>query len=131
IGTDRLLVSWPLDSRRVRERLQTGAKRQASLDKLEHIVPLLRVGANDVPQRNESAEVLGYEYLSIEIPADINALQRASPALVAMWREETRSAFTEVIGSGYLVEEFYRLPGNGRPVGLYLLSYRKRIEDFV
>lgn len=130
IGTDRLWVSWPIDSRRVRERLQTGPKKEEPLFECERIPSLVQVGRNDVPQRNESSEILGREHLFVEIPADINTLQLERPELAVRWREETRWAFSEAMAAGYLIEEFYRSPGRDHPVGIYHLSYRKRVGDF-
>ena len=131
IGTDRLWVTWPLDSQRVRERLQTEAPKKDLLLEAQRIPSLIQVDSNYVPQRNESAEVIGQEHLLIEIPADINALQHERPELAVSWRESTRWAFTKAIASGYLVEEFYRSIRNNSSVGMYLLSHGKKIEHFV
>ncbi len=128
IGTDRLWVTWLLDSERVRKRLQTGT--QQTLLEPKRIPCLVQFGANDAPQRNESSRILSRQHLAIEIPADINALQNNKPALAAEWREATRWAFTGAIASDYCVEEFYRSSRNGEPVGNYLLSHRKKVEDF-
>ena len=130
IGTDRLWVSWPLDSRRVRERLRAGAGGKVSPPDFERAVTLVRVGANNEPQWDSSAGVPRAELLCIEIPADINALQRESPGLAVRWREATRRAFTGAMASGYLVEEFHRPSRQGRPAGVYLLSYGKGVEEF-
>jgi len=128
IGTDRLWVTWQLDSERVRERLQT--EKQQTMVEPERIPCLVQFGANHAPQRNEPSEGLGHEHFSIEIPADINALQSEKPGLAVEWREATRGAFTEAITSGYLVEEFYRSNRKGQPVGNYLLTHRKKVEGF-
>jgi len=128
IGTDRLWVTWLLDSERVRKRLQTEG--QQSLAEPEHIPSLVQVGANDAPQRNQSSGIVSQEHLSIEIPVDINALQNKKSALAVEWREATRWAFTEAIASGYFVEEFYRSTRKGQSVGIYLLDRRKTVEDF-
>jgi len=130
-GTDRLWVNWPLDSQRVREKMETVASWKETLGEPEQIVSLVRVSADNLPQRNDSAEVLGQEKLIVEIPADINTLQRENPELAVSWREATRWAFTEAIPSGYLVEEFYGLARRDQPVGIYLLSFGKRVADFV
>jgi len=130
-GTDRLWVTWPLDSRRVRERLQTKAGSRALILDLDRIARLVRVGPNSIPQLGQSSEVLGQKYLSIEIPADISGLQRESPALVVRWRETTRWAFSEAIASGYLVENFYGSSRNDQAFGVYLLSHGKKVKDFV
>jgi len=131
IGTDRLWVSWLLDSQRVRERLQAKDKSRASILDLDRITCLVRVGPNNVPQRAQSTEVSGQKYVSIEIPTDINRLQRESPELAAGWRETTRWAFSEAISSGYLVEDFYGSSRNGQSFGFYLLSYGKNVKNFV
>jgi len=130
IGTDRLWVSWLLDSQRVRERLETKDRGRASILDLDRIA-FLRVGPNNVPERGQSCELSGQKYLSIEIPADINTLQRESPELAVAWREATRWAFSEAISAGYLVEDFYGGSRNSQSVGVYLLSYGKSVKNFV
>jgi chorismate synthase len=129
-GTDRLWVTWLLDSSRVRERLQTkDPSRTSNLD-LAAIARLVQVGPNNVPQK-QSSEVAGQNDVSIEIPADINALQRESPELAARWREATRWAFSEALGIGYQIEDFCGASRNDQSVGVYLLSYgRRRVKDF-
>ena len=131
IGTDRLWVTWSLDSRRVRERLETKDRSRASIPDLDRIACLVRVGPNNESQWGQSSEVHGQKYLSIEIPADINTLQRESPELAVRWREATRWAFSEAIASGYLIEDFYGSSRNDQLVGVYLLSYGKGVKDFV
>ncbi|MGH9905565.1 MAG: hypothetical protein ACRD8U_08295, partial [Pyrinomonadaceae bacterium] len=128
-GTDRLWVSWPLDSQRVREKMKTLRSWKERVAEFEHIGPLIFVGADNDPQRNESAE--GKEKLFVEIPADINTIQRENPELALRWREATRWAFTQAVASGYLVEEFYGSARRDHPVGVYLLSHGKRVKDFV
>src|SRR5438128_8843222 len=127
IGTDRLWVTWMLDSQRVRERLPTEPSKQESRFASKSIPSLVQVDLNDVPRRNEPSRTLDQEILSIEIPADINALQIEKPELAVEWRQATRWAFTEAIASGYFVEEFYRVTRINHSVGIYLLS-QKRVE---
>jgi predicted GNAT superfamily acetyltransferase len=130
IGTDRLWVSWLLDSKRVRERVEARDRGRTSIFDLDRIA-LLRVGPNNVPQSGQFPELSGQKYLSIEIPSDINSLQRESPELAVRWREATRLAFGEAISSGYLIEDFYGSSSNDQAVGVYLLSYGKKLKDFV
>ncbi len=131
IGTDRLWVTWPLDSQRVSERLQTEVSRKVSSFETEHLPSLVQVGTNDTPQRNESPDVIGRERLFIEIPDDLIALQDRSPEWAFTWREALRWAFIQALDNGYLVEEFKRGNRGDRSIGIYLLSYQKKIEDFV
>jgi predicted GNAT superfamily acetyltransferase len=89
-GTDRFWVKWLLTSDRVVQRLLTAK-------------PILE---------NPSDKLL------IEIPADINAVQQEGPELARQWRERTRRAFSEALGRGYVVRDFYR----EKTVGVYILG---------
>jgi predicted GNAT superfamily acetyltransferase len=128
-GTDRLWVTWLLNSRRVSERLQTKDLSRAGA--VDQITRLVRVGRNSEPGKSELSEDLRHEHLLIEIPDDINSLQRTNPELGAIWRAATNEAFTEAIASGYLVEDFYRAKRDERSIGMYLLTYQKKIENFI
>lgn len=130
IGTDRLWVTWPLDSNRVQERLRTKDPGRTNLD-LDHVACLVQVGPGNIPRRSLLSGVTGQKKVAIEIPADINALQRENPEAGVRWREATRWAFSEAIASGYLIEDFYGSSRNEQPVGVYLLSSGKRVKDFV
>src|SRR5258708_8865575 len=130
IGTDRLWVTWPLDSRRVRERLQTGIRKESPFAS-ECIKSLVQVNTDNAPLKNDSREALGDERVLIEVPADINALQREQTELALSWREATRWAFTETIASGYIVDELYRSIRKHQSFGIYLLSHREKVENFV
>lgn len=123
-GTDRLWVTWLLDSPRVLEKLRKQDCGGVSAAKFEGISCLVRVTPKNTPQLAPS-DVLSHAYLAIEIPEDINALQRESPTLAAKWREATRGAFSKAFGAGYLVEDFYGSTRNDRPLGTYLLSRRR------
>jgi predicted GNAT superfamily acetyltransferase len=120
IGTDRLWVTWPLDSQRVRDRLQTRTTKQPLA--VANAPLLVRVTANCVPQMIAEADTFANDHLTIEIPGDINALQRQHPQLAVEWREATRWAFTRALDAGYVVEEFYTATRNDQRVGVYLLS---------
>ncbi len=113
-GTDRLWVSWLIDSERVRERLKDERKFSSPPNRT---TPLVEVGTDLAPKITESPDLRG-GYLSIEIPADINALQAERPGLAIEWREATRWAFSHAMTEGYMVEEFYRVH---QSVGTYLL----------
>jgi predicted GNAT superfamily acetyltransferase len=130
-GTDRLWVTWPLDSSRVRERLQTKDRSRAANLGLAAIACLVQVGPNNAPQRGRASEIGGQKNVSIEIPADINALQRESPELAMKWREATRWAFSEAISSNYQIDDFCGASRNDQSVGVYLLSYHKKVKGFV
>ena len=124
-GTDRLWVNWLLTSGRVNERLQG----TVSELELENVTPLVQFGIDDSPHRSDLSEALSHEQVFIEIPPDINALERRSDELANEWRESTRWAFTQAVAAGYLVTDFYRQNRGERRPGTYLLSRSKNIDD--
>jgi chorismate synthase len=103
-GTDRLWVSWLLDSERVISRID----RHEVAKSLDLDVPaLVRVGANQEPIVNDE---LTSKKVIIEIPGEQNA---------ELWREPTRAAFTRALDAGYVIEDFYVI---NKKTGVYLLT---------
>lgn len=125
IGTDRLWVTWLIDSQRVRERLQVVTTGNKPLIEPENAPTLVQVSSGCVPKTNQSSEILVNEYLSIEIPGGINTLQHEHPQLALEWREATRWAFTKALDNDYVVEEFYCTTRDDRSIGVYLLTLRR------
>jgi predicted GNAT superfamily acetyltransferase len=79
IGTDRLIVKWPVDDAALAAR------------------------------REEIAEVSRTEKASlvrIEIPSDIEELQSADPLAARAWRTKTRAEFHQLLSDGYRVQGF-------------------------
>ena len=126
-GTDRLWVVWLLTSRRVNERLDNPGFQPD----VEHVSPLVQLQADDSPRCNALADGLSQEQASIEIPVDINALQQRSVELAFAWREATRWAFTEAIAAGYVVVNFCRQSRGDQHFGIYLLSRKRSLADFI
>jgi len=116
-GTDRLWVSWFLESDRV-QRLASGVVSEIEFAPGS---PLVQVEADDSPRRNTASTSLANEQASIEIPADINSLHQQKPGTALRWREDTRWAFTEAINAGYLVAGFVRETREKQRLGKYLL----------
>ncbi|MBA4123513.1 MAG: GNAT family N-acetyltransferase [Acidobacteria bacterium] len=127
-GTDRLWVTWLLSSHRVSERI--GGINNAAPE-IQSVVPLVQVEKDDSPRLNNSTKGLSGEYVLIEIPADINELERQNSELASAWRVATRAAFTKALASGYLVENFYRRSRDGQQISTYYLSRKKSLDDFV
>lgn len=125
-GTDRLWITWLLTSRRVKGRLEkTSARPEFGNGR-----PLVEVGEKNEPRLHNLDEGLSREYAAIEIPADINTLERRSSALAFEWRETTRQAFSAAIAAGFLVTDFARQNRGGQWLGRYLLSREKGFENF-
>lgn len=123
IGTDRLWVSWFLESKRVKQRLERGLSAELATRDLRNVLSLVKTGPDGWPQSQPVAP-LTHEQLLIDVPHDIGLMQQQSPELAVAWRNATRSAFTEAFAAGYIVEEFYRLDRHGELAGCYLLSSR-------
>jgi predicted GNAT superfamily acetyltransferase len=124
-GTDRLWVTWQLNSRRVCDRIDgTGSEGD-----IREVVPLVELGENDTPDRNRLDECLSLDHAAIEIPANINELERRDRQIAIEWREATRWAFTEAINKGFIVAGFYRAERNGRKVGTYQLRRARSLDD--
>ncbi|HXG64284.1 MAG TPA: GNAT family N-acetyltransferase [Blastocatellia bacterium] len=130
IGTDRLWVTWLLDSRRVRERIEGGAKGAPFPAELEAVMPLLRVGPGNEPEAGDPVAAANGELALIEIPGDIQEVQKNSPEMAHKWRETSRWAFTHLISRNYLVEDFYRVSRAGGRIGVYVLRRGRQMEDF-
>jgi predicted GNAT superfamily acetyltransferase len=118
-GTDRLWVSWLLDSKRARDRIE-GMPKGETVEIDKH-TPLIRVGNDGLPHINNINELLAQMHAVIEIPGSIDTLQRTNPGLAVTWREATRRAFSEALAEGFVVEEFYRPSREGQQFGVYLL----------
>ena len=124
-GTDRLWVSWMIQSDRVSRRLNN----QSSESSFTSELPRLVQASNDGPIASEPLAIAGEPHVAIEIPSDINALQRKDPGLALRWREITREAFTAAISSEYLVQDFFRGQRGEESFGVYVLSAHTKIAD--
>lgn len=117
-GTDRLWVRWELSSERVERRIE-GRDIETLADTNCDDIPLsLRVGPGDEP--SEDIVELASQML-LEIPADINKIQRENPALALSWRLRTREAFTRALDGGLFVDDFFMVQRQQDRVGRYLL----------
>lgn len=121
-GTDRLWVCWLLNSKRVRDRLSGKNQRVETLDALKLLAPLVRFAPNGAPARAILGESLSRQRVSIEIPGDILAVEKADMSLAREWRESTRWAFHESLKAGFVVTEFCRSIRGQQGPGAYLLQ---------
>ena len=110
-GTDRLWVTWLLDSERVHARIYNTAVR-AEESELDHLPHLVRVGGAGEPVRGDQ---IGESQVIIEIPGELSANPER-------WGAAIREAFTSALDDGYVAEEFYVTEREGVKVGRYLLT---------
>jgi predicted GNAT superfamily acetyltransferase len=119
IGTDRLWVTWVLDSDRVQQRLNG---RSVGHEVDARATPLVVADADGWPCELPSNEALAGPQALIEIPSDINNVQRQNAEQAMRWREVTRRAFTDAFASGFHVADFVRQTRGAHSVGVYVLS---------
>lgn len=126
IGTDRLWATWVLASSHVHQRLKGTPQAH---EMYPENPPLIQFSADGPPGQLDLRKGLSGEQALIEIPSDINTLQREHPEQAVQWREATRRAFSEALGSGFLVEDFFRRARGAQSVGVYVLRRGRKMED--
>jgi predicted GNAT superfamily acetyltransferase len=98
--SDRLLISWQLDSAQA----ESAAAGHAAEHEFEE---LLRGGAAVVlsvgPAGEPVSESSSGRVLLCQVPEDIVALRRSDPATARSWRVAVRRALGDALGSGYRV----------------------------
>jgi predicted GNAT superfamily acetyltransferase len=126
LGTDRLWVTWLLDSDRVQQRLE---EKSVCHEIDSQATPLVAVDAEGWPRELALKTALAGAYAFIEIPSDINSMQQQNAKQAVRWREVTRHGFTEAFAAGFHVSDFFRQSRSGQSVGVYLLSRAQTRED--
>ena len=118
-GTDRLFVTWILDSPRIDQRI-AGDPPQKTEIVTQLALPLVTHSQSNSPESQGAIRAISAaDFVSIEIPADINSVERADLELASRWREETRAAFTEALAAGFTVTDYYL---KTERTGIYLLK---------
>ena len=112
-GTDRLWVTWLLDSERVLSRIEGKGVPAIELGQLPHLV-CVGQGVEPIVEI-----IITGPRLVIEIPNEFKTNQER-------WRIATREAFTGAIDAGYVVEGFYVSEREGQKVGSYILVQRRK-----
>lgn len=122
LGTDRFVVTWELDSDRVRERL-AGARPPGMADAAHlpvafsvHLpqdpdgLPRPAAGTEDAPGENRWALEAGRAAggLRVPIPPNIQALRDRDHAAAAAWRLATRAVLDPAAREGWEVRELVR-----------------------
>lgn len=129
-STDRLWLRWPVASRRVADRLRGKDNRGVMLDALATVLPLVQFNGEGKPSRSSLADALRRQRIVIEIPSDINVIERKDIALAREWRAATRWAFLEALQKGFLVAEFCRTIRGQQGPGAYILE-KATVEEYV
>ena len=118
IGTDRFVVHWPLDSERVRARVEGSADPPALADH-EGLPRAFDVhSAGELPAPGEPVELAGAERFLVPIPRSIQEVKVRDPDLAVRWRHATRGVLLPALGVGFQVSELL----TGGQLGYYLLE---------
>ena len=108
---DRLLVDWPLDSKRVR-RLATGGRRDSTLASvLEAGAAWMYATERDAggyPVPSAGAGPPESEHLLLEIPLDFVALAGRDAGLAQVWRQHIRAAMQALFDAGHVLHDCVR-----------------------
>ncbi len=120
IGTDRLVVTWPLDSQRVAARL--AGQSSPNPPDAWRAAPLINpvTTASNRPVSSAAQLDLDGAALRLAIPLDIQMLKAADPQLALAWRQHTRAAFEHYLAREYLVTEYIK----AREYGCYVMERR-------
>ena len=110
LPSDRFVVDWWINTRRVERRLGKRARRPLKLDNFSQadLQPryALQDSAGSWPRPPEHFSPLQERLALVEIPSDISALKEADFALARDWRFFSREIFETAFAAGYLITDF-------------------------
>jgi len=98
--SDRIVISWRLDSRQAEE-AAAGRPHDPAADDLQSgkIDSVLSLGVGGEPVRGSS----GARVIVCQVPEDIVAMRRSDPSLAHAWRIAMRSSLSWAFDAGYAV----------------------------
>jgi predicted GNAT superfamily acetyltransferase len=138
VASDRFIVDWWVNSRRVENRLSRKARRK--LDLAHYLAAGVTIinpsrldddslPRPDPPPTQEIINLLDENYanherepiLLVEIPADYQNIRQQNMDLAVTWRDHTRMLFEAAFQRNYLVTDFIHLEGQ-KSRSFYVLS---------
>jgi predicted GNAT superfamily acetyltransferase len=110
LPSDRFLMDWWINTRRVERRLGKRARRPLRLDDFSkaelHPLYSLRLRADQLPYPPEHFDPLNGSLALAEIPTDFVMLKDADFSLARDWRFFSRELFETAFAAGYIVTDF-------------------------
>jgi len=129
LSSDRFVVDWWVNSRRVNLRLSRHPRKTLRLDQfLTAKTPILnpaQVEHDGLPVPPPTPLPIpegNHPMLLVEIPADFSALKTHAMPLAQTWRSQTQLIFENLFAQGYLVTDFLHQPGTPSR-SFYVLSF--------
>ncbi len=103
IGTDRFIVEWRLDDRRVEEALAGDLMAPAAWSR----ATVVNTDGEGEPRRDDF-DLPDAAAVRVAVPGEIQAVNRERPRVAVAWRRSTRRAFEGYLARGYRVRGFIR-----------------------
>lgn len=126
LPSDRFMVDWWINTRRVKHRLGKHARGKLNLDQYikADLQPIYTpyTGTDGLSHPPEHFSTFSDSILLAEIPADFAALKTADFSLARDWRFFAREFFETAFAEGYLVTDFIFQVGEEDPRSLYILT---------
>ena len=110
IATDRLIVTWEVESDRVANRME-GREPPPTADAFADAP--FAFARNPAETGSPVTTGLTAPTVLVPIPPNIQDIKRTNPGLANAWRLLTRAAFEDLLPRGYVVTEFVRAPDGG------------------
>lgn len=111
LSTDRFVVEWELNHRRVAEAMTGAAPQLPAAAVAAPIVNAVIEAGGPVPR---DLDLVDSASVRVEIPREIHAVKQASLGLAEAWRSATRRAFLHYLPRGYAVVGFRLDPTSER-----------------
>lgn len=113
IGTDRLVVLWQMDDRRVTSRLERALAGEECecwpMTAISQTPAALDVDvARDLPRPTPPVLSLEAPVVRVAVPADVQSIKAQDPQLATAWRQAIREVLRDLIKRGYEVRDFAR-----------------------
>jgi len=102
IGTDRLIVAWPVDDGELAQRKHETASARTSA--AYENAPVF--GDAERARNTQNGRIGQSQHVKLAVPLDITTLQSADPDRAVRWRTSTRPAFEAALASGYRIDGF-------------------------
>ena len=113
VGTDRLVMEWPVDDEELaRQKTEIAAARSDA-----EFHDALEIGD---PERPSMAKLDELTHLRVLVPPDLADLLRTNPQRAVEWRQRNRAALQGALSRGFRIQGFAR--GQDSRGGAYLLS---------
>jgi len=121
LASDRLLVEWHLNSKRVVTR---GTAKVEQEHKLPPYFQITRVKRDKIGCLRLTDYILNRtdNRLLLQIPHNFQKLKQTSIEVATEWRNKTRELFTHYFSQGYVVTDFLTHRTSGEPTSFYLLE---------